>query len=249
MKFQHSMIATAVAAGLTGLASAGIPVMGVSITSSGGGSASQSPAGVTVDGVPNQYRYVSSPPMTAVGNFVASYELFAMDTAVTDRQAVGGLISLINASAVTQTYTVNISASCLPQGSSSLLSGSMSGTLQDAGGNGAIFSIGGTSGGWAGFIGNGGVNTQVGSLFTAPLTVTAAPWLTNQIVDQSFGIPSPLTSGLPMGDSASIRITFQLSAGDRVDLTTVFVVAVPAPGAFALVAAAGIVGSPRRRRA
>lgn len=249
MKFQHSMIATAVAAGLTGLASAGIPVMGISITSSGGGSASQSPAGVTVDGVANQYRYVSSPPMTAVGNFVASYELFAMDTAVTDRQAVGGLISLINASAVTQTYTVNISASCLPQGSSSLLSGSMSGALQDAGGNGAIFSIGGTSGGWAGFIGNGGVNTQVGSLFTAPLTVTAAPWSTNQIAGQSFGIPSPLTSGLPMGDSASIRITFQLSAGDRVDLTTVFVVAVPAPGAFTLVAAAGIVGSPRRRRA
>jgi hypothetical protein len=249
MKFQHSTIATALAAGIAGLATAGIPVMTVSVSSSGGGSGSQTPTGTAVAGSPNQYRYDSSPPIFAPGNFVSSYTLYAMDSQAAGRQAMGGLITVINSSATTQTYTVNVSASTFAQAGATLLSGSMSGALQDAAGDGATFAIGGTSGGWAGFINNGGSSTQVGSLFSAPLTVSAAPWMTAQIAGQSFGIPTALSSATSMGTSSSIRITFQLSAGDRVDLTTAFVVAVPAPGAFALAAAAGLVGTTRRRRA
>jgi hypothetical protein len=51
-----------------------------------------------------------------------------------------------------------------------------------------------------------------------------------------------------MGDAVGIRLRFTLTAGERVDLSTTFVVqsAIPAPGALALAAIAS--GSRRRRR-
>jgi hypothetical protein len=244
MKFKHSMLATAIAAGLTGLAAAGIPVVNISASGSNGGSGVATPTGTAVDGSPNQYRFTGSP---VIGTGVyTSYTLYAMDSQAAGRQAFGGLVTVINSSAVTQTFVINISASTDPQGTSALVSGSMSGTLMDQGGNGATFGMGGATPGWSGLLGS----TSVASMFTSAGSVVAQPYMTAQIPGQSFGLSSPLTVATGIGSTAGIRLTFQLSAGDRVDLTTAFVVApVPAPGVFALAAAAGIVGSWRRRRA
>jgi hypothetical protein len=121
----------------------------------------------------------------------------------------------------------------------------MSGALMDQNANGASFTTGVGTPGWSGLLGS----TVAATMFSTPGYVTAQPYMTAQIPGQSFGIPTAISSAVPVGSSAGIRLSFQLSAGDRVDLTTVFVVAVPAPGVFALVAAAGIVGTPRRRRA
>jgi len=247
MKFSHATISAAIATGITGLATAAIPVMNIGIQSSGGGSGAASPVGVAVSGSPNQYRYTAD--LISAGRFVSQFTLYAMDTSATDRQVIGGLISVINSTASVQTYTVDISASTIARGGSSLVGGSMSGALADNQGSGAFFAIGGTAGGWSGLIANGASETQVGSLFGTAMQVTTAPWQTAAIASQNFGLPGPSQAAIGMGDAAKIRITFQLGAYDKVDLTTTFVVAVPAPGVFALVAAAGIVGTPRRRRA
>ena len=246
MKFNHATTATAIAASLTALASAAIPVMNLSIQSSGGGSGSAAPVGQAVSGSPNQYRYDSS--LFSANRFVAQFTLYAMDTTATDRQSVGGLISVINSSASTQTFTVEFSASTLSRAGGSLIAGSMGGALADNNGDGATFSMGGTSGGWSSWIVNGGTPVQVGSLFSAPYQVSAGPWQTAAIASQSFGLPGPSQASIPMGDAATVRITFELGAYDKVDLTTAFVVQVPAPGAFALAAIAGVAGKTGRRR-
>jgi hypothetical protein len=247
MNLSHTTIAAATVAGLTGLASAAIPVMTIGIQSSGGGSGAASPVGAAVSGSPNQYRYTAD--LNSAGRFVSQFTLYAMDTSATDRQVIGGLISVINATASVQTYTVDISASTIARSGSSLVGGSMSGALADNQGSGAFFAIGGTAGGWSGWIVNGSTPTQVGSLFATPTQVTTAPWQTASIAAQNFGLPGPTQSAIGMGDAASIKITFQLGAYDKVDLTTAFVVAVPAPGALAIAAIAGVVFRGRRRRA
>lgn len=243
MKFENTTIAIALAAGISGAATAGIPVMSLNVAGSNGGYGVASLSAAPVADSPNQYRFTGS-PIIATGVY-SSFTLYAMDSAAAGRQSFGGLITVINSSAVTQTFVVNVSASTDPQGSSALVSGSMSGTLMDQGGNGATFGMGGATPGWSGLLGS----TSVASMYTTAGSVVAQPYMTAQIPGQSFGLSSPLTVATGIGSSAGIRLSFQLSAGDRVDLTTVFVVAVPAPGVFALVAAAGIVGTPRRRRA
>jgi MYXO-CTERM domain-containing protein len=67
------------------------------------------------------------------------------------------------------------------------------------------------------------------------------------IPGQSFGTPIPNLPSIAMGDAVALRLVFQLGAGDSLDLTTAFVVqAVPAPGAVAMLAIAGL--RARRRR-
>lgn len=245
MKFEQSMIALAAAASVAGSASAAIPTVNISVQSSGGGSASSSPAGSAVSGSPNQYAYNSN--LFSAGRFSTQFALYAMDTSATARQVIGGMISVINTSSSVQTFTIDISASTIAGGASSVVGGSMSGALADNFGDGAMFEIGGTVGGWAGSIRNGASSTQVGSLFSAPLQAIANPFQTAQISGQSFGLPGPSQAAIAMGDAATIRLTFRLGSNDKVDLSTAFVVQqVPAPGALALLAVAGLQG--RRRR-
>ena len=123
MKFCLSSILVVTA--LVGSANAGIPVVQISVAGNLGGSASAAPVG-SPGGDPFQYSYDSS--LVGTG-FYSNFTLTATDTTSSDRAIFGGLITLINASASAQTFTIDISASTFAHGSSSLTGGSVSGVL------------------------------------------------------------------------------------------------------------------------
>lgn len=233
-------LALALAAGFCGSASAAIPTVSFNV-SSAAGSNGGALMGDAVPGSPEQYQYLGTAFVPQ--SFVCNVELFAMDTSASNQAAFGGLVTLINASSSTQSYVVTLTGSTMSQGTSSLIGGNVGGVLS-ATAAGATFASGGAVTGWTGLIGGSVAQT----LMTAPVSVSAGPSMSVSIPTQSFGMPIPgLASPIAMGSSTGIRMEFSLSAGARVDLTSVFVVqAVPAPGA--LVALAMAAAAPRRRR-
>ena len=239
MKFCLSSILAVTA--LTGSAIAGIPVVQISVTGSSG-SASATPVGLPA-GDPFQYSYNSELP--GMG-FLSSFTLTATDTTSSNRAIFGGMISVINASASVQTFTVDISASTFAHGSSSLSGGSVSGVLT-GNSDGGLFASANGNPIWIAYIRASAMNNTVESLMKAPLQVTSAADTVESIPGDAFGQPIPTYPAMAMGDAMGIRLLFQLGAGDKVDLTTAFVLeAIPAPGAMAAFALIGL--SQRRRR-
>ena len=237
-----NVISTLAAATLAGSALAGIPIMQVAVSSSSGSSGTAIPVG-TPSGAPNQYSY--SGVVSAAG-FVSNFNLVAVDTTASSRAVLGGQFSITNTAATVQTFTVDISASTLGQGPSSLTGGSVSGVLTGNGDGGFFGSTGGQSI-WNAYIRSGGTDNLISSLLNSPYSVTSAANMVASIPGQSFGTPIPNLPSIAMGDAVALRLVFQLGAGDSVDLTTAFVVqAVPAPGAVAVLAIAGLRN--RRRR-
>jgi hypothetical protein len=231
----------ALAAAACGSASAAIPAVSFAV-STAGGSVGDSPSGTAVAGSPGQYQYFGT--VFAPQSFVCSVELHAMDTSTSSRMVFGGLVTLVNSASTTKTFVFDMTASTVAQGTSSLIGGSVSGVLSAAAAGTATFATGGSATGWAGLVNGSSVRTMM----TAAQTVTAQASGTAAIANQSFGLPIPSMPSSAMGSSVGTRLEFSLSAGARVDLTTVFVVqAVPAPGALGLLAIAA--AAPRRRRA
>ena len=242
MKFRPMLMLAAAA--LTGSAFAGVPVMQISVVASGGGSGTASPAGGAGSGA-NQYNYNAT---IAGTGFVSTFNLTAVDTSASNREVLGGSISVVNGSASTQTFTIDFNASTLAQGTSSLTGGSISGVLT-GNADGGLFTSFGSTPIWSAYIKTSSNNT-IASLLAAPYSVTSQPNMVASIPGEAFGTPIPSLPSMAMGDAAGIRLVFQLGAGDQVDLTTAFVIqsVVPAPGATAALAMA-CMGARRRRRA
>lgn len=240
MKF--SLVSMIAAATLAASATAAIPVMQITATGTGGGSGSSTPTG-TVSGTPNQYNYNG---IIYASSFRASFSLVAQDTSKVDRAVLGGTFTMINTSAATQTFSIDISASTMAQGLSSLTGGSVSGTLTGDATGGSFTSVAGQPI-WAAYVKNGATSTTVSTMLNDPYSRSVGANLVASIPGQSFGTPIPSMPSVAMGDAVGIRLRFTLTAGERVDLSTTFVVqSVPAPGALALAAIAS--GSRRRRR-
>ena len=240
MKFCLSSILVVTA--LVGSANAGVPVVQISVAGNLGGSASAAPVG-SPGGDPFQYSYDSS--LVGTG-FYSNFTLTATDTTGSDRAIFGGLITLINASASVQTFTIDISASTFAHGSSSLTGGSVSGVLT-GNSDGGLFASSKGNPIWTAYVRASSVNYNIASLLNAPFPVISGADSVASIPGDAFGQPIPTQPAMAMGDAMGIRLLFQLGAGDRVDLTTAFVLeAVPAPGAVAAFALVGL--SQRRRR-
>lgn len=236
------LVSTIAATAVAGSASAGIPIMQIAVSSSSGATGAAVPVG-TPSGAANQYSYGGT--VTAAG-FVANFNLVAVDTAAASRGVLGGQFSILNTTASVQTFTIDISASTVVQGTSSLTGGSVSGVLT-GNADGGYFASSGAQSIWNASIRNGASISPIASLLNSPYLVTSGANLVASIPGQSFGTPIPNLPSVAMGDAMGLRLVFQLGAGDQVDLTTAFVVqAVPAPGAVALLAIAGLRG--RRRR-
>ena len=215
--------------------------MQISVAGSSGGSVSAAPVG-SPGGDPFQYSYNST---LAGTGFLSNFTLTATDTTSSNRAIFGGLITVINASASVQTFTIDFSASTFAHGSSSLTGGSVSGVLTGNSDGGLFASANGNSI-WTAYIRASAMNNTIASLLNAPFQVTSAADNVASIPGEAFGQPIPTQPAMAMGDAMGIRLLFQLGAGDRVDLTTAFVLeAVPAPGA---VAAFALVGLRQRRR-
>jgi hypothetical protein len=87
--------------------------------------------------------------------------------------------------------------------------------------------------------------SPVQSLFNDPFNITHAG-LQSSSQSQAFGLPGLTTIGPAVNNTIGIQIAFSLSPLDQFSMTSFFQV-VPAPGAMALLAFAGLAGSRRRR--
>jgi hypothetical protein len=240
MKSGKGTLALALVAATCGSASAAIPTVSFAV-SGAGASGGSTLTGTAVPGSPGQYQYLGT--AAAPQAFFCSVELHATEASSPYRMAFGGLVTLINSSTSTQNYVVDIASSTIAQGGGSVIGGSVSGVLTATTTGPATFGVGGGTAGWTGLMNGSGVH----SMMTLPQTVTAAAFGTAAIPGQTFGLPIPSMPSGAIGNSMGTRLAFSLSAGAKVDLTSVFVVQVPAPGALvALVIAAA---APRRRRA
>lgn len=244
MKSGNGTLALALVAAICGSASAAIPAVSFAV-SGAGASGGSTLTGNPVPGSPGQYQYLGT--AAAPQAFFCSVELHATETQSPYRMAFGGLLTLINGSSSTQNYVVDITASTIAQGGGSVIGGSVSGVLTASTTGPATFGVGTGSAGWTGLMNGSGVH----SMMTAPETVTAAAFNTAAIPARTFGLPIPSMPSGTIGNTMGTRLAFSLSAGAKVDLTSVFVVqyapAVPAPGAILAIAA--MAAAPRRRRA
>jgi MYXO-CTERM domain-containing protein len=154
-------------------------------------------------------------------------------------------IVVTNNTLSTQTFSITVN---LPVGAivpSSLIGGSITGTVTDLNGDGAtVASVAGSSIYSALIDGN-----TVATLMDDPFSVSAGSFGSAVVGPQSFGDPIPSMVGPAVNNTIGITLEFTLSAGDAASFTSIFVAEVPGPGGLALLAVAGVVGGRRRRRA
>jgi MYXO-CTERM domain-containing protein len=145
-----------------------------------------------------------------------------------------------NVSGLTQAVVVEVVLPIgMPMGST-LIGGSVSGSLTDANGNGATFTA--LGGGAYTALADGSVAASL----LSGVTVNAGAYGSALIGPESFGNPIPSQPYGAINSTMAIRYEFSLTAGDSVALAGSFV-AVPGPGAVALLGLAGVISRRRRR--
>ena len=145
-----------------------------------------------------------------------------------------------NVSGLTQSVTVEVVLPIgMPMGTT-LIGGSVSGSLTDGNGDGATFTA--LGGGAYTALADG----SVAATLLSGAAVNAGPFGSALIGPDSFGTPIPSQPYGAINSTMAIRYEFSLTAGDSVSLAGSFV-AVPGPGAVALLGVAGLVARRRRR--
>ena len=157
-----------------------------------------------------------------------------------------------NNSGADQTFSITVNSAPLatPGGvdlASTLIGGSVTGSVTDLNGDGASLSAVSPDGSLYSALFN---TDTVATLGDDPFSASAGVFESNTVGPEEFGSPIPSAVGpaFANGDSIGITLEFVLSAGDSASFTSVFVVDVPAPAGLALLGVAGVV-SRRRRRA
>ena len=149
-------------------------------------------------------------------------------------------LSVKNTSTVPQTFTLETT---LPTGAftGNRMGGSVGGDLRDAGGNGAQVTSAAL---YTALI--DGANVQ--QLHPGLNVTVVQPFLGTPIPQASFGNPIPSAPAPDVVDNIGIRLSFRLSPGDLIALTSVFVVQTPEPGIAALLGGAGLLLAVLRSR-
>ena len=153
---------------------------------------------------------------------------------------INGTFSITNTANSTQTFTVNFTLNSTVQFAQSLMNGAFAGTLNDANGDGSA-SIGRVAGS-AGFYSALIDGNLVRSLGSSAYSYSGMAFGSSQVGPESF---DPVV-GPALNATIGLQFRFTLSAGDSVSFSSLFNV-VPAPGAIALLGAAGCISSRRRR--
>ena len=156
---------------------------------------------------------------------------------------VSGSQTFYNMSASSRTYTYYQYAPLSGGSGGSVMSGSVTATLTDLNGNGALFST--DPAGNA--IYTATINdVAVQTLWNSPFGFAVGQYLSNSAAPASFA-NVPVPAGVPADGNVGVVLRFRLSAGDAVSFAYTFNV-VPGPGAVALLACAGCVTNNRRRK-
>jgi len=157
---------------------------------------------------------------------------------------LSGNFVVTNNLTTSQTFEIVLSLPVSASGADlTLYGGSVAGSLVGDSDGGTFSTVGG-DGVWTAAT-NG---TFVAELLTAPIDVSVDPFKTAMIGSASFGEPIPNASGPNLDTSLDITLRFTLGGGDSAAFTSVLVAeVVPAPGAMALLGAAGLISRRRRR--
>lgn len=171
-------------------------------------------------------------------NSVASLDSLFLDFVVDPEVHLN--LSLTNTSANAQTFTLETTLPTGAFGGPNRMGGSVGGSITDNGGNGA------SATGPALYIALiDGNNVQQ---LHAPLNVVAGNFLTANIDAAAFGVPIPSAPAVGVLEDIGIRLSFRLSPGDQIALTSVFVVQTPEPGIAGLLGGAGLLLAALRSR-
>ncbi len=215
------------------------PAFGFSINADGVASNGQACDYGTVSHVGSNQWFFQGFTTHAIGTTLSWAYLVDPDPFIT------GTFTLSNATASTQAYVVDFTLPISPAMSASTISGQMAGTLTDADGSGSALM---TS------IGGGPVYTALADdIFVHGLMSNANQSVSTQFGTTSFsggsfGQGAPL-AGPAINSTIAIRFSFNLSAGDSVSFSSIFVAnPVPAPGAIALGLLATVFARRSRRR-
>lgn len=157
-----------------------------------------------------------------------------------------GNISVTNTGTTTREFFLHL---ILPKGtpaSHSRVGGSVTGTVTDRNGNGAVLSSIGDSGLFTAITDFGASTRATAGSLLSSTTITAGSFQSSSLGPASFGDPIPSQLHGLVAENIAMQFRFSLTAGDSASFTSIFVVeAVPAPGAVALM---GLAGLRRRRR-
>jgi hypothetical protein len=146
-------------------------------------------------------------------------------------------------SASSRTYTYYQYAPVSGGSGGNVMNGSVTTTLTDLNGNGALLST--DPAGHA--IYTATLNdVAVQTLWSSPFGLAVGQYLSNSTSPASFA-NVPVPSGVPADGNPGVVLRFTLSAGDDVSFAYTFNV-VPGPGALALLACAGCATHGRRRK-
>ena len=181
-----------------------------------------------------------------------SWNLMASGSAMMESLVTNFVV--VNTSSETQTFTIYQSGVISDAMSSSLIGGSVAGSVSDFNGNGAtVAAVSPTSSVYFAYVDatdtspfNG---TVVGNLLTGA-SASSGSFLTGNLDTESFGsIPTlPSDPGPAIDTNIGIGLEFTLTAGDSASFTASFVAAVPGPAPFGLAGIAGLFLRGRRRR-
>ena len=156
---------------------------------------------------------------------------------------VSGSQTFYNMSASSRTYTYYQYAPLYGGSGGNVMNGSVTATLTDLNGNGALLSTD-TAGN---AIYTATLNdVAVQTLWSSPFGLAVGQYLSNSASPASFA-NVPVPSGVPADGNPGVVLRFTLSAGDAVSFAYTFNV-VPGPGALALLACAGCATHGRRRK-
>jgi hypothetical protein len=190
---------------------------------------------------PNVFHYQGD-LLDAGGNWSLAWSFNASDSANGGNQAFNSgnyVIQNLSNATIAVELTVTLPVSLLGP---TLYGGSVSGGLTTSG-PGFISDNGSAL--WSASTGGFLIDT----LYDSPFNVTRLDAGSSSLGFESFGDPIPSLPGPNLGSDLAVTLRFLLGANSSASFTSVFVAAVPAPGALALLGLSGLAGLSRRRRA
>lgn len=224
----------------TGSAFAGVGAPDVSLTINGG-TTSLTGTATSKDGV---YNYGGTFADPVAGGWASAFDFNASAVSGLGTSFISGNFVITNNLGSAQDFEITLSLPVTASGSMmTLYGGSIAGSVLGDGDGGTFDTIGSDAVWTASSNGN-----FVAELLTAPISVTTGPFETMMVGSASFGEPIPSAAGPNLDSTLDITLRFSLGAGDSAAFTSVLVAeVVPAPGAIALLATAGLVSRRRRR--